>query len=69
LQGFLIWRFSKQDKGDERAGQSGDYLRLGEKIPEAKELSVVSHQPSAFSREGAKERGRDGEGDKREDKC
>ena len=33
-----MWRFSKQDKGDEKAGQSGVYLRLGKKIPEAKAI-------------------------------
>jgi len=42
-----MWRFSKQDNGDQKTGQSGNYLRLGGKIPEAKELSVVSSQPSA----------------------
>jgi len=30
--------FSKQDKGNQKAEQSGNYLRLGEKIPEAKAI-------------------------------
>ena len=37
---------NKDTQGEENK-QSGKYLKSGEKIPEAKELSVVSSQPSA----------------------